>query len=137
MQWLRLNHALTGKAYHGYGYAGNFFICGHVLALSAFPRKKYRNKFFVNLFSLIRLFIVKPVPHAHVQLHWEGKLLTGETDEDGFFRLEWTTGTANEFGWHEVLVELVNATGEVVSASNAFIFIPYLTQYGFISDIDD
>ena len=137
MQWFRLNAALTVKPYHGYGYAGKFFICGHVLALSAFPRKKYRNKFFVNLFSLIRLFIVKPVAGAHVQLHWENKPVTGETDEDGFFKLEWTAGIPAEFGWHEILVELVNAAGEVVSTSNAFIFVPYLTQYGFISDIDD
>jgi phosphatidate phosphatase APP1 len=137
MQWLRLSNAITVKLYHGYGYEQKLFIHGHVLALSPMPRKKYRNKLLVNLFSLIRLFIVKPVKHAHVQLSWEQKLLTAETDTDGFFRLEWTSDTHKKFGWHEILVSLVNAKGETVTTSNGFIFIPYATQYGFISDIDD
>ena len=59
---------LTVKLYHGYGYENKFFIQGHVLALSALPRKKYRNKLLVNLFSLIRLFVVKPVAGAHVTI---------------------------------------------------------------------
>jgi phosphatidate phosphatase APP1 len=137
MQWLRLSDVLTIKLYHGYGYEQKLFIQGHVLALSAMPRKKYRNKLLVNLFSLIRLFIVKPVAGAHVQLRWDEKIIKAETDADGFFKFEWTSAKNPGFGWHEILVELINAKAEVVTTSNGFIFIPHATQYGFISDIDD
>ena len=88
MQWFRLTNALTVKLYHGYGYKNKFFIQGHVLALSALPRKKYRNKLLVNLFSLIRLFIVKPVPNALVQLRLQKKIFKQVTNQDGFFKFE-------------------------------------------------
>jgi len=137
MQWFRLTNMPTVKLYHGYGYKNKFFIQGHVLALSALPRKKYRNKLLVNLFSLIRLFIVKPVAHAPVQLRFQEKIFKQVTNQDGFFKFEGTLENELEVGWQEVFADLLNATGETVSTSNGFIFVPYTTQYGFISDIDD
>jgi phosphatidate phosphatase APP1 len=137
MQWLRLNDMLTLKLYHGYAYENKFFIQGHVFSLNALPRKKYRNKLLVNLFSLIRLFIVKTLAHAHVQLHVQGKLFQQKTDEEGFFKFENFIENNFDFGWLEVTVDLLNAKGETVTTSNGFIFVAYITQYGFISDIDD
>lgn len=137
MQWLRLSNSLTVKLYHGYGYQQRLFIPGHVFALSAMPRKKYRNKLLVNLFSLIRLFIVKPVAGAQVQLRWDDKIIKTETDRDGFFKFEWVSKKNLAFGWHEVLVDLLNVQNKIITTSNGFIFIPHATQYGFISDIDD
>lgn len=137
MQWLRLSNTPSVKLYHGYGFNQKLFIQGHVFSLSPMPRKKYRNKLLVNLFSLIRLFIVKPVANARVQLHWKEKVIYEETDADGFFKFEFTIEDNPGSGWHEVLVDLLNAEGEAVTTSNGFIFIPYGTQYGFISDIDD
>lgn len=137
MQWFRLTDVVIVKLYHGYGYENKFFIQGHVFSLSALPRKKYRNKLLVNLFSLIRLFIVKTVPGAVVQLHFGEKLFQQKTDEDGFFKFEGFVETNTVFGWHEVTADLININGETVTTSNGFIFVPYTTQYGFISDIDD
>lgn len=137
MHWLRLSDMPTIKLYYGYGFERRLFIQGHVLSLSAMPRKKHRNKLLVNLFSLIRLFIIKPVAGAHVQLCWEQKTIIAKTGEDGFFKFEWKTEQNPSFGWHEILVELINAKAEVVTTSNGFIFVPHATQYGFISDIDD
>lgn len=137
MQWFRLSNTLMVKLYHGYGFNQKLFIQGHVFALSPLPRKKYRNKLLVNLFSLIRLFIVKPVANARVQLHWKENIINEETDADGFFKFEFTIDDNTGSGWHEVLVDLLNADGKTVSTSNGFIHIPYITQFGFISDIDD
>jgi len=128
---------LTVKLYHGYGYENKFFIQGHVFALSALPRKKYRNKLFVNLFSLVRLFIVKPVAGAHVQLHFQNITLHQITDKDGLFKFEASGDTTLNYGWQEVFADVLNAKGEIVTTSNGFIFVPYITQYGFVSDIDD
>ncbi len=137
MQWFRLSNTPAVKLYHGYAHENKFFIQGHVFALNALPRKRYRNKLLVNLFSLIRLFIVKTVPGAHIQLHLQNKLFQQKTDNNGFFKFEGTVDTNINFGWHEVTVDLLNAKGDVVTSSNGFIFVAYATQYGFISDIDD
>ena len=137
MQWFRLTNMPTVKLYHGYGYKNKFFIQGHVLALSALPRKKYRNKLLVNLFSLIRLFIVKPVANAPVQLRFQEKTFKQVTNQDGFFKFEASLENDFDFGWQEVFADLLNLKGETVSTSNGFIFVPYTTQYGFVSDIDD
>lgn len=100
-------------------------------------RKKYRNKLLVNLFSLIRLFIVKTVAGAPVQLHWKDKIIREKTNADGFFKFEFTIEDNAVNGWHEVLVDLLDAEGKIITTSNGFILIPYSTQFGFISDIDD
>ena len=137
MQWFRLTNLLTIKLYHGYGYENKFFIQGHVLALSALPRKKYRKKLLVNIFSLIRLFVVKPVTNAHIQLRFQNIILHQTTDKEGFFKFEGLAETPLNSGWQEIFADLLNAKAEIVTTSNGFIFVPYITQYGFISDIDD
>ncbi len=137
MQWLRLSNVPIVKLYHGYGFNQKLFIQGHVFALSAMPRKKHRNKFLVNLFSLIRLFTVKPIANAHVQLHWKEMIIDTETDEDGFFKFEFTIQDHPLNGWHEIMANLLNANGKSISTGNGFIYIPHVTQFGFISDIDD
>jgi len=137
LQWFRLTDLVMVKLYHGYGAENKFFIQGHVFSLSALPRKKYRNKLLVNLFSLMRLFIVKTVAGAAVQLHFGENWFEQKTDEDGFFKFEGFLATNPDFGWHEVTADLLNVNGETVTTSNGFIFVPYITQYGFISDIDD
>ncbi|MEP6683532.1 MAG: phosphatase domain-containing protein [Parafilimonas sp.] len=137
MQWFRLNDMLAVKLYHGYAYENKFFIQGHVFSLKALPRKRYRNKLLVNIFSLIRLFIVKTVAGAHVQLHVQGKLFQQKTDDNGFFKFEGLSDDNFDFGWNEITADLLNGKGAIITTSNGFIFAPYITQYGFISDIDD
>ena len=70
-------------------------------------------------------------------MHVQGKLFQQKTDEEGFFKFEGLADTSFDFGWHEVTADLLNAKGETVTTSNGFIFVAYITQYGFISDIDD
>lgn len=137
IQWLRLTNMPQVKIYHGYGFENKFFMQGHVFSLSPLPRKKYRNKFLVNLFSLIRLFMVKPLAYAKVQLHFQSKILKQTTDEDGFFKFEDSVEVNLEPGWHETLVKLLNAKEEIITESKGLIFVSYTTQYSFVSDIDD
>ena len=137
MQWLRLTNLPVIKLYHGYGYENKFFIQGHALALSALPRKRYRNKLLVNMFSLIRLFIIKPIRDASVQLRIQNSTFHQATDEEGFFKFEGSLKSNLAFGWQEVFADLLDAKGSIITTSNGFIFVPYNTQYGFVSDIDD
>ena len=123
--------------YPGYGHTEHVVLYGHALCLSPLPRKKYRNFFLINLFALIRLFIVRPISGATVQLHWGNQLIISKTDTDGFIKLNWRSDIPLNFGWHNASVYLVDSKNEIIAAANAGFFVPHSTQFAFISDIDD
>jgi phosphatidate phosphatase APP1 len=134
---LRLTDEITIKVYHGYGHANQLSIYGHVLSQSPLPRRRYSGSIIYNTLGLLRLFFVKPLPMAKIQTEWQGKRLITTSDKDGFFKFEWKDEPPLEQGWHEMSVEMLNGKDEVVAQSIGSIYIPYPTQYGFISDIDD
>jgi len=129
-----LTDEITIKVYHGYGHEESMSLFGHVLRVGPLPRTRYNQTFLGNIASLIRLFIVKPMPHVTVQTEWKGQVFTARTDTDGFFRFEWKDESPLEVGWHEMTVRLVE-NPEVEGKGS--LYIPHATQYGFISDIDD
>ena len=132
----RLTNEPTVKVYHGYGHNNCLTVFGHVFRLSPFPRKQYRQSFVRNTLALLRLFLVKPFPGIEVQLEWKGKLHKTVTDTDGFFRFEWEDAEPFERGWVPVMVKAVQH-GKQIAQAPGRIFIPFETQYIFISDIDD
>ncbi len=132
-----VNNKATVKVYHGYGHKNNCIIFGHVLAGKPVIRKRYSNNVLLNIFQLIKLFFVKPLPNLPVMLQWRAQKLYGKTEADGFFKFEWQSDTTITAGWHAVIVYLLNAEGQPTSIGDGKIFIPHLTQYAFISDIDD
>jgi phosphatidate phosphatase APP1 len=136
MHWLGLTQQVTIKVYHGYGHADQLTIYGHVFKLSPLPRKRYRKSFLRNTWALLRLFIVKPFACVEVEMEWEDKIFYSKTDEDGFFRFEWKDEPPLPQGWQEVLVK-AKVNGHVIAKGTGHVLIPYSTQYGFISDIDD
>jgi phosphatidate phosphatase APP1 len=136
LNWMRLTAEPTVKVYHGYGHNNCLTVFGHVFRLSPFPRKTYRQTFIYNSLALLRLFLVKPYACVDVQLEWKGKLYTCKTDNDGFFRFEWEDTEPFERGWKPVLVQALRNNLPIAKAAGR-VFIPYETQYIFISDIDD
>ena len=56
---------------------------------------------------------------------------------DGFFKFEWQDEPPLEQGWHELNVQMLNGEGHAVKEGKGNLYIPYPTQYGFISDVDD
>jgi phosphatidate phosphatase APP1 len=135
----RLTRVPTVKVYRGYGHAGHITVYGQVFHQSALPRKKYRQNLWTNTFALLRLFMVHPYPNATVRLKWNEQVLEATSEKDGFFRIEWDPSDHPVPGWHNIEIELLghlykDGTG---IKSTGHVFIPYETQYGFISDIDD
>ena len=88
----------------------------------------------VNLLAVIRLFFVRPVPNVTVRL--KGTTCQTQTDADGFFRIEWEPDQSLTYGWHTVVVELITPN-RLISEGEGRVFVPPLTRYGCISDIDD
>ena len=128
---------VTIKVYHGYGHKNNCIVFGHVLAGKPFARKRYTDNILINIFHLVKLFFVKPLPDLSVMLQWRDQFIYSKTEVDGFFKFEWASDSTIEAGWHEVIVYLLNSEGVQTINGTGKIFIPHLTQYAFISDIDD
>ncbi len=125
------------KVYHGYGHTHDLVVYGHVLRNRPRTRAKYTNNIPANIKHLFRLFMVKPVAGAAISLQWRNQLLHSTTEADGFFKFEWKSETDVDAGWHTVTVTYKDEAGTVVSSGQGKIFVPHVTQYAFISDIDD
>ncbi|OLY93456.1 Phosphatidate phosphatase APP1 [Cnuella takakiae] len=137
LYWFGLQAGLQVKVYHGYGHTEKMVIYGHVLRLGPKPPKRYRKSVVHNAIALLRLFVVKPVGGAMVHLQWENQVHTACTEKDGFFRVEWKDEPPLKPGWHDVSITVRTAEGTVREEGLGSVYVPYPTQYGFISDIDD
>ncbi|MEI6948722.1 phosphatase domain-containing protein [Paraflavisolibacter sp. H34] len=137
LHWLGLTNEIQVKVYHGYGQEKRMVIHGHVLRLSPLPRSRYRKSFIHNTLALLRLFMVKPYAGACLQMEWEGRRYTATSDTDGFFKFEWKDEPPLPQGWQTLRVQMVDAAGACLAEGRGSVYIPYETQYGFISDIDD
>jgi phosphatidate phosphatase APP1 len=125
------------KVYHGFGHAHNMVVFGHVLKHKERKSTSYSNNPLINVFRLLRLFFVRPIPGVTVQMNWYGTKLYAQTEYDGFFRFQWASSIATNAGWHPVTVICSDIRENTIATGNGEIFIPHITQFGFISDIDD
>lgn len=125
------------KVYHGYGHSGNVIIYGHVFRKEPRLFKEKANGFSSNLVQLFKLFRVRTIPGAVVEVWLDGQQIRGATEYDGFFRIEIIPRHQLKAGWHEVAVNYLDGSGQVLAASPGAVFVPHVSQYAFISDVDD
>jgi len=125
------------KGYHGYGHTHNLVVYGHVFADKPPVRTSYTNNIFSNIFQLLKLFFVKPLAGVPVRMFWQDQLITGLTEPDGFFKLEWKASHEVAAGWHPATIECMGKDKKPAGKADALVFIPHSTQFAFISDIDD
>ena len=124
------------KVYNGYGDKDLLLVYGHILRQSPLPKRKFKKNFWSNSMSMFRLFMVEPYRNVKLQMVWKGQVLKTVTDDDGFFKFEWTAPEVPEAGWHHIKVEITNTKYKGLSGHGK-VLVPYATQYAFISDIDD
>lgn len=138
--WMRLTNRPVVKVYNGYVGNGEIVVYGHVLILSPLARKKYRRNIWTNTLALLRLFIIKPIPGAKVQMKYDGELIETIAENDGFFKFQWKPAAIPPPGWHKIEVFLAAGVvkeyyGEIKGIGE--IYMPYIRQYAIVSDIDD
>ncbi len=137
---LRLTDQPTVKVYRGFGNAERVVVHGTVFRRGAFPRRKYRDGLLINLFSLIRLFVVRPYAQARVRVCCGPESVETLTDTAGYF---WATLPLNKPlvpGWHPVRAELVSQTitpETILAEGSGQVLVPHPTTLACISDIDD
>ena len=134
---LRGNLKRTVKVYNGYGHTHDLVIYGHVFKKKTARRKYYSNNVLINTIHLLKLFFVTPVANVKLRLKWNDQLLYSESESDGFFKFEWKSDEAVSAGWHGVEVGIVSTDGKIICTGEGKVFVPHVTQYAFISDIDD
>lgn len=132
-----MNKSVTVKVYHGYGHTHNLVVYGHVFRYKAKTKQNFSNNLFVNILHLFKLFVLKPYPHVTVRLSFNSQEVYQKTAYDGFFKFEWSAFENVSAGWHGVKVEALDEQGAVLSVGQGQVYVPHITQYAFISDIDD
>jgi phosphatidate phosphatase APP1 len=125
------------KVYRGYGHTGSLVVCGHLFKQKPRIPGHSRRGLFPNFIHLLQLFFVKPLAGAAVQLHFYGQTVSAITRFDGFFRFEWQSAQELPAGWHNLAVSYSDESGKIVAKGRGEVFVPHVTQYAFISDIDD
>ncbi|MBC7777021.1 MAG: hypothetical protein H7246_16435, partial [Phycisphaerae bacterium] len=125
------------KVYHGYGHQHNLIVFGHVLAGKAVVQSRYGTNAISNALRIVKLFFVQPIARIRVRLQWGEQEFFSTTEKDGFFKFEWESLESVSAGWHPVMVQLLDEQGYEAAPGEGKIFVPHVTQYGFISDIDD
>ncbi|WP_316802738.1 App1 family protein [Pedobacter nototheniae] len=132
-----MNKNASVKIYHGYGHKHNLVVYGHVFKQKAKASQVYSNNLWVNIVHLFKLFILKPYPFVQVRLHFFNQTIYNKTENDGFFKFEWEAEQDVPAGWHNVGVEAIDDKGEIISIGEGKVYVPHITQYAFISDVDD
>ncbi|MBE9600526.1 DUF2183 domain-containing protein [Pedobacter sp. MC2016-24] len=132
-----MNKSVSVKVYHGYGHKHNLVAYGHVFQSKAKTKQVYSDNIFVNIRYLLRLFRLKPYPHARVRLKFYSQTVYSNTAYDGFFKFEWKAEGDVVAGWHGVKVEALDENNDVLASNEGLVYVPHVTQYAFISDIDD
>ncbi|RZK80537.1 MAG: DUF2183 domain-containing protein [Pedobacter sp.] len=132
-----MNKSASVKVYHGYGHTNNLVVYGHVFRFKAKTTQKFSDNLFKNILHLLKLFIVKPYPFVKVRLTFNGQQVFHKTEYDGFFKFEWKSNETVSAGWHNVLVDAIGDDEQIIASGTGEIFVPHITQYAFISDIDD
>jgi phosphatidate phosphatase APP1 len=127
----------TVKVYHGYGHKENLFVCGHVLAGRPQKPSKFTDNYFSNFIHILKLFFIKPIANARVQLCWGSQIFYTITEADGYFQFEWASETEILPGWHTININYLNTNNQLITSGEGKLFVPNSTQYAFISDIDD
>jgi phosphatidate phosphatase APP1 len=123
--------------YHGYGHTNDLVVYGHVLKSMPHNMRHDFKHPVKNMIQLLRLFFVKPLAGALVRLTWQNMVLETTTEKDGLFKFEWISQEHVAAGWHEVIVAHIGENGTILTENKGSIYVPHVTQYAFISDIDD
>nr|WP_294877427.1 phosphatase domain-containing protein [uncultured Pedobacter sp.] len=132
-----MNKSVSVKVYHGYGHTHNLVVYGHVFKFRAKTMQGFSNNLFVNIIHLLKLFVLKPYPHVQVRLTFNGQEVYRKTEYDGFFKFEWSANENVDAGWHGVKIEALDKDGKILAIGLGQVFVPHITQFAFISDIDD
>jgi phosphatidate phosphatase APP1 len=139
---LNANNPLQIVTYRSYGTVNKLYIKGRVLKDKGIRKATERDTLWNNLLSMYKRFESDEVPHAVLEIDFQGERHTVETNDEGYFTIDFVTKEPLlwEDMWHEVEVELVKTPYSFSPGIKSIAHVlvpPQDAEYGIISDIDD
>jgi len=123
------------KLYRGYANDDRLIVFGHAFTSWAPDKYKVTRRNIWHAFSVIQMFLIKPLKNQEVRLQFKSIDVTTKTTDDGYFRFEVPYQFELESGWHEYEVTCkVNKYGIIGKGE---LLKPHKSKFGIISDIDD
>lgn len=124
--------------YRGFGNSSRLIIQGHVFRGMALNKPKRYNTPWKNFVALIKMFLVRTVPDANIELKVGEESFFTKSREDGFFEFELENHKLNA-GWHKVKMTLLDelVEGQEKVHLQTEVYVEGNFEYGLISDIDD
>jgi phosphatidate phosphatase APP1 len=127
--------------YRSFGTVARAVVRGRVLEASVLERSVPADSAFRNFRRMLRRFFSSELPEASVRAELGGSVVSGSTDDEGYFDLPVAAldvGTAGNWKSAEVQVVGAKVRGLLPVRATAEILIPGAdAELGIISDIDD
>lgn len=121
--------------YRGYANKDKVIVIGHVFKSRSPDKYDLAQSKIKHAWAVIRMFSIKTISNATVELQLYNHKYVTRTLHDGYFRFTIPYTDKMESGWHEIAVS-VTYRGVTKSEKGTFIK-PHPGEYGIISDIDD
>ncbi len=142
LRWLKSRFRIVDYpfllAYRGFGNSSTLVLQGHVFRAMALNRPRKRYSAWRNFIALVKLFLVRTVPHTRVCLTINGTQHFVETNQSGVYEFTIAQHGLPE-GWYKVELELkdtlVEGQEKVFLQTEVHIVEDF--TFGCISDIDD
>lgn len=139
---LNANDPLQIVTYRSYGTLHKLYVKGRVLKDKNIRKAEGRDTLWNNLLDMYKRFESDEVPHATIQIEFQGKGHTVISDKEGYFTITFSAEKPLVWDdmWHEMNVELLAAPYSFVAGikNTASVLVPPPdAEYGIISDIDD
>ena len=127
------------KLYRGYANKTELVVFGHIVTKYPSGDRKYTRSGFRYARTILELFSIKPIPFLKVVLRVGDVTAETRAEADGYFRFQVPFNESFPPGWHtyEVFVDDENEGKKYQATAKEEFFVPYISSYGVISDIDD
>jgi phosphatidate phosphatase APP1 len=129
-------------AYRGYGAGASVILRGRVLESKSERAPSAEDRVLRNLAFMLRRFNSREVPNAEVRAAFDGNVLIGRTDDEGYFEfaLSVPAGKSVAGQWQTADFQVVSCPvpGWTPVQGHAEVLVPGNdAEFGIISDIDD
>lgn len=127
--------------YRGYGNRNHAHVKGHVLENKMIYEASSSDKKAKNLLGMLARYTSSQIPGVRVQATFQGKSIIGETDENGYFEMDFDfEEPLPKSGWlsikYEILDDIVEDQEEFIAEGEIYIQEDS-SRFGIITDVDD
>jgi|AntDeeMinimDraft_5_1070356.scaffolds.fasta_scaffold02401_3 phosphatidate phosphatase APP1 len=126
---------LNLKIYRGYANEKELVVFGHVFRKHSPDDYRLDARWYKHAWSVFRMFMIKTLPGAEVEISFKGLLFKAKTDKNGFFQAKIPYDYNLKQDWYTFSVSFPGYAEKVTQ--KAEFLKPHSNGYAIVSDIDD